>query len=74
MVICTMMRMLPGIMLRIAATAALEAAVTRITATHMVMVVSILLVTARAEQIPSTCRAIGLFEKIGVSRTSVAFA
>ena len=36
---------------------------TKITAPHITTAVSILVVTAKAEQIPSTCSAMGLFLK-----------
>ena len=58
-VICTMMRMLLGMMLRIRLTAVFDRDKTKITAKDMVIDVSILVVTAKAEQIPKTCIVIG---------------
>ena len=67
MVNCTMMRMELGILLRSRLTKKLEKVRTKITAPHITTEVSILVVTARAEQIPSTCNAMGLFSKSGSS-------
>ena len=52
-----------------AATEALENAVTKVTATHMTSAVESCVVTAKAEQIPSTWRVIGLLFTIGSNRT-----
>src|SRR5690606_29178421 len=71
MVICTIMRMLDGICLRMLDTKKLENAVTNVSAIHMVTVVFRLLVTASAEQIPIICRAIGLLSKIGPNSSSL---
>jgi len=57
--------------IRIELTAKFEKATTKITATHIVSVVSSLVVTASAEQIPNTCNAIGLFLTTGSNKTSV---
>ena len=70
-VICTIMRMLVGTCFRIRLTPMLEKASTKITARHITIAVSSLLVTASAEQIPSICRAIGLLLRIGSSRVSL---
>src|SRR5690554_5253499 len=72
MVICTMIRMLPGIWVRTRETARLENAVTAITARHITILTLMLVVTASAEQIPRICRAIGLLLKIGSKRTCLA--
>ena len=71
-VMCTMMRMLVGMWRRIRLMAPLENTRTKITARHMVADVSSLLVTARAEQIPTTCREMGFSSKMGASRVSRA--
>ena len=55
-----MIRIDGGIMLRISDTDRFESVSTAITANDITTEVSILVVTARAEQIPSTCTAIGL--------------
>src|SRR5690606_32746260 len=73
MVICTIMRMLDGICLRMLETKKFENAVTSVSARHIVTVVFRLLVTASAEQIPIICRAIGLLSKIGPNSRSLAF-
>ena len=67
-----MIRMLLGILSLIKETAALEQAVTAITANDIVRDVESLVVTARAEQIPRICSAIGLLLKIGSSTRSLA--
>ena len=54
------------------ATPIFEKAVTKITARHITKDVSNLTVTANAEQIPNTCKAMGLLLKIGCS--SISFA
>ncbi len=46
---------------------------TAVTAMAMMIEVSSLVVTASAEQMPSTCRAIGLSFSSGLSRTSLTF-
>ena len=48
-----------------------EQATTAVTAADMTTAVSSLVGTASAEQIPSTCSAIGLLLKTGLNRTSV---
>src|SRR5690606_10960146 len=73
MVICTIMRMLDGICVRMLETKKFENAVTSVSARHIVTVVFRLLVTASAEQIPIICRAIGLLSKIGPNSSSLAF-
>src|SRR5690554_596000 len=72
MVICTMIRMLLGIWVRIRDTARFEKAVTAITEAHITSVTLRLVVTASAEQIPRICKAIGLLLKIGSNRTFLA--
>lgn len=67
-----MIRMLLGILFLIKATAALEQAVTAITANDIVNDVESFVVTASAEQIPRICKAIGLLLKIGSSTRSLA--
>ena len=57
---CTMMRMLGGMTLRMTLTAVFDSTITAITASDITMLVSSFVVTASAEQMPSTCRAIGL--------------
>ena len=71
-VICTMMRMLVGMNLRMRLTELFAMAVTKMRARHMVTAVSSFVVTARAEQIPRICKAMGLSSKIGPSRVSRA--
>ena len=73
MVICTMIRMLVGMKLRMSDTAKLDIVVTNITAAHITRVVDMLTVTASAEQMPNTCSAIGLLLNIGSTRTSLDF-
>lgn len=65
MVICTIIRMLEGICLRMIEIKKLENAVTKVNATHITMALAMLVVTASAEQIPRICRAMGLLSKIG---------
>ena len=60
--------MLFGILFLIKAIAPLENAVTTTTAADMTSDLSSLVVTARAEQIPKICNAIGLLLKSGSSR------
>src|SRR3990172_6113501 len=71
-VISTIMRMLEGVKLRIRLTEKLESVVTKITAKHMVIVVSSFVVTASAEQMPRIWTAMGLFVKTGSKRASFA--
>ena len=52
-----MMRILVGIRLRNSDTERFDIVVTKITARHITNVVAILMVTAKAEQMPSTCSA-----------------
>jgi len=73
MVICTIMRMLPGMWLRIRDTKKLEKAVTSVSATHITRDTFMLEVTARAEQIPRICRAMGLLSKMGLITISLIF-
>ena len=68
-----MIRMLPGTWLRIKAIKKFENAVTTVSAIHITMVTFKLLVTARAEQTPKICNAIGLFVKIGPNKISRVF-
>jgi hypothetical protein len=63
--------MLEGMKVRIELTARFEKATTKITATHIVSVVSSFVVTAKAEQIPKTWSAMGLFLTTGSNKTSV---
>ena len=65
----TMIRMLAGMWLRRRLTERFDPAVTAMTAPHMTSEVSILVVTARAEQMPRTCSAIGLLLNSGSIRT-----
>ena len=67
-VICTMMRMLLGVWLLTALIAALENAVTSVKANAIINEVDILEVTANAEQIPKTCKVIGLSLTSGVGQ------
>lgn len=71
MTIWTIIRILPGICLRISDTKKLEQAVTKVTARHITSVTFKLEVTAKAEQIPNICSAIGLFLIIGLVRASL---
>ena len=71
MVISTMMRMLPGIWLRIRLTETLEPAMTKVTARAMTITVSNLEVTAKAEQMPRICKPIGFLLNKGSSKTSL---
>ena len=66
---CTMMRIEPGMRFRIKLTERFDKVSTKITAPHITIEVSSFVVTASAEQMPSTCSAIGLFSKSG-SRTA----
>ena len=66
--------MLGGMWFRMAATATLEPNMTAITARDITMDVSSLVVTASAEQIPSTCTAIGLLLNSGSRMTSLFLA
>ena len=59
-VISTIMRILAGMKLRIRLTATLEQQSTKMTAKHMVTVVSNLVVTASAEHTPRLSKAMGL--------------
>ena len=70
-VICTMMRILVGIWFRNKLTSRFENSSTKMTAAHMTSAVSILVVTASAEQIPSTCSVIGLLLKSGSVNASL---
>ena len=63
--ICTMMRMLLGILLRIMLKNRLEKAVTKVRPRLIRNAVFMLPVTASAEQMPSTCKPIGLLANIG---------
>ena len=74
MVICTMMRMFVGTRSRTADTATFDRVVTKMTAAHITRVVDMLTVTASAEQMPSTCRAMGLLLNIGSTSTSLGVA
>ncbi len=64
---CTMIRMLFGVWLRTRLTARFASAATSVTPTPMTIALSMRVVTASAEQMPSTWTAIGLFARIGVS-------
>jgi hypothetical protein len=64
---CTMMRMLEGVWLRIRLTARLANAMTMTTATDITSALSRRVVTASAEQMPSTCTPIGLLSRTGVA-------
>ncbi len=69
-VICTMIRMLLGISLRIIEMAALEHPVTNVTAMLITTAVSSFTVTAKALHRPRICNAIGLLSMSGSTRTS----
>ena len=56
-----MIRMLPGILFRSSEMVVLEHTSTKVSAALITKAVSSLVVTARAEQIPSTWRVIGFF-------------
>src|SRR6056297_3147798 len=71
-VIWTMIRMLLGMNDRIALTARLLNPVTATTARLITTDVSILVVTARALQIPRICKAIGLLSISGPTKASFA--
>ena len=62
---CTMMRMEPGVWLRTRLTATLASVVTSMTPTPITNALSMRVVTASAEQMPSTCTPIGLLAMIG---------
>ena len=66
----TMMQMLVGIWFRSMLTKKLENSNTNTTAALMTRAVDIFVVMASAEQMPSTCRAIGLVLKSGSSNAS----
>ena len=68
-VICTIIRMVCGMWFRMMLTDRLEKAVTNVRAMHIVTAVSSFVVTASAEQMPSTCSAIGLLLNSGSSST-----
>ena len=59
---CTMMRMQPGVWLRTRLTARLASTVTSITPMPITSALSMRVVTASAEQMPSTCTPIGLLQ------------
>ena len=69
----TMIRMLFGIWCRSRLIVRLESVSTQMTAAHMTTEVSIFVVTASAEQMPSTWSAIGLLLKRGSSAASLFF-
>ena len=68
-----MIRIEFGIFDRINATNIPEKAVTAITANYITRATDILDVTASAEQIPNTCRAIGLLLTTGSNSNSFVF-
>jgi len=68
MVIWTMMRILLGMYFRMLLMAAFEQAVTAMTARHMMAAVFIDVVTAKAEHMPRTCKAIGLLFRMALLR------
>ena len=70
---CTMMRMLFGVWLRTRLTARLASAVTRVTPMPMTSALSMRVVTASAEQMPSTCTAIGLTLITGLNSAVLSF-
>ena len=72
-VICTMMRTLDGMWLRIRLMMRFEQAATAVSAMPMVSAVGSLEVTANAEQMPSTCRMTGLLRASGSVRMAVFF-
>ena len=61
------MRMLPGVHLRTRLTARLANAATRVTPTAITSALSRRVVTASAEQMPSTCTPIGLLAMTGAT-------
>jgi hypothetical protein len=63
----TMMRMLPGVWLRTRLTARFANAATSVTPTAITSALSSRVVTASAEQMPSTWMAIGLLTRTGVA-------
>jgi hypothetical protein len=65
-----MMRILEGMNCRMLEIKKLENAVTSVNAIHITTVTLRDVVTARAEQMPRICSAIGLFLKIGSARVS----
>ncbi|CAI8834499.1 protein of unknown function [Methylococcus capsulatus] len=67
--ICAMIRTLLGMWLRIKAMPALEQAVTEVSARLMIKAVDNCEVTAKAEQMPSTWRVMGLLSTSGSMRT-----
>src|SRR5690606_31411287 len=71
---CTIIRMLDGVRLRTRLMKKFEDEITAITAIAITTVVSIFVVTASAEQMPSTCSAMGLLLNSGSTRTLRAFA
>jgi len=68
MVIWIIIRTLDGIWLRISEINKFENATTLVSASDITNAVSSLVVIASAEQIPNTCRAIGLLSRIGPKR------
>jgi hypothetical protein len=66
--ISTIIRILPGIWFRMRLTDRLENATTNMTAILITKAVSIFVVTASAEQMPSICTPIGLFSNIGLDK------
>tara|TARA_E500000075_G_scaffold129365_1_gene137027 strand:- start:683 stop:925 length:243 start_codon:yes stop_codon:yes gene_type:complete len=71
-VIWTIILMLLGICFLINETNKFEKAQTMVNAIHITKATLILDVTARAEQMPKICNAIGLFEKRGSKRVLLA--
>src|SRR5690554_5255745 len=69
MVTCTIMRIDEGIWWRSSDTKKLHTAATRVRPIHMTNVGPILVVTASAEQMPSTCTMIGLLVISGPTNT-----
>ncbi len=65
-----MIRMLFGTQLRSALTARLAQAATMVTPMPITSALSIRVVTASAEQMPSTCTPMGLLAMIGVTRAA----
>ena len=70
---CTMMRILPGMVLRNSEMMTLEKASTAVTEIAMTKAGSSLAVTARAEQMPNTCTMTGLLRESGPKSISLFF-
>ena len=65
---CVMIRTLPGILFRRTEIEKFESTSTKVSAALITSEVSTFVVTAKAEQMPSTCRVIGFFTCSGSTR------